>query len=223
MHNLVYIARKFFRYHVYMEAVPPDQAIYTYEPHDILPVGMMCVLFLRRNIRLCVSSSLFYVPGLRWVLHALDVRDVSRASLESLLTEGYSPLLCPGGVREVTMMESPREIVLPLSCRTALVALAVTHQVPLVPIFALRQRDAYRFWIPPWGWLHKLIRRSGSVICWCQGWGGIPFGLPRPISFEVVVGRPISPTQPDLQTVWIESFRRLFQQHGGREEELLIY
>ena len=84
----------------------------------------------------------FLIPIVRQLWWWVGVRPVSRSSMRSILQSGKSVVFVPGGIREIAAMKTGVEVVY-LKERYGFVKLAIQMGVPLVPVFAFGQTQAY--------------------------------------------------------------------------------
>lgn len=107
-------------------------AFFAVEPHDVLPCGLhsfsdYCQFFKGHKTIGCVTSAMFKVPLMRHFLSWASATSAEKSNIEYLISKGYSPTICPGGVQEVLNMKSNKECVLFLKSRKGIVKLAIKH------------------------------------------------------------------------------------------------
>ena len=86
-------------------------AIFAVEPHHILPLSIIGFNNVVSGIPGhdflgCVTSSCFYLPLIKHVYTWTFATSVAKDNLHHLLDIGYSPVLCPGGVKELWYLPS---------------------------------------------------------------------------------------------------------------------
>jgi 2-acylglycerol O-acyltransferase 2 len=85
-------------------------AIFALEPHDVLPLSIFAFSDVIKGFKGhtcigCVTSACFSVPLMRHVYTWVKAQSIDKKNLLKLLSEGFSPIICPGGVQEVTLMQ----------------------------------------------------------------------------------------------------------------------
>ena len=224
-------ASEYFKMKVIVEDVEKIKtmgpAVFALEPHDVLPLSIFafndCLEGLPGQKCLgCVTSACFSVPIMRHIYTWVNAYSVDKKSLIKMLSTGISPVLCPGGVQEVTLMENEKECVLYLNKRLGFVKLALQFGVPLVPCFSFGLRDSFSYWVPKGKFVHKVARAIGFLPMIFFGVFGIPMGPARPCNYTNVIGNPIivpkiaDPTEEELRkyhTIFVKELTLLFEKY----------
>ena len=172
------------------------QAIFAVEPHDILPLSIFAFNDKLNGIPGhkclgCITSFCFNIPFMRHLYTWVNSTSVDKKNFISLIESGISPVMCPGGVQEVTLMESDKECVLYLNSRFGFIKLALQYGIPIVPAFTFGQRKSYTSWVPKNKFIINIGRKIGFMPLLFFGLWGLPFAPALPVDYTVVVGTSI--------------------------------
>jgi len=206
------------------------QVVYALEPHDVLPLSIFvfndCLnTFPGQKCLGCVTGACFNVPLMRHMYTWVNATDVGKKNLLKLISNGISPVICPGGVQEVTLMSSKDECVLYLKERKGFVKLAIQHGLPLVPAFTFGLKDSFDYWVPKGKFWTKLARQIGFLPMAFFGVFSLPLGPAKPVQYTVIAGSPIivgaanpEPTIEEINkyhSMYIEELVALYERHKG--------
>jgi diacylglycerol O-acyltransferase 2, plant len=202
-------------------------AIFAIEPHDVLPLSIFvfndCFEGIKgHNCYGCLTSACFNIPLMRHVYTWVNAHSIDKANIQRMLAKKISPVLCPGGVQEVTLMENEDECVLFLNGRRGFVKLAMVHGTALIPVFSFGLRKMFTFWVPRSKFVQKIARKIGFLPMLFFGMWGVPFGPAKPCDIVNVVGKPIkvphieNPSDEEIaaqHVIFVKAMEQLYEDH----------
>ena len=189
-------------------------AIFAIEPHDILPLSIFafndCLGGLKNHKCLgCVTSLCFYIPIIRHIYTWVNAVSADRLNLKKMLRKGISPVLCPGGLQEVTLMKNENECVLYLNSRFGFIKLALEEGCPIIPCFCFGLRKTFKYWIPKNKILINIGRSLGVLPMIFFGVWNIPFSPAKPVDYTNIIGSPL--ILPKIENPSIEEIQKYHQ------------
>lgn len=205
------------------------------EPHDILPFPAVafhpCLKRVPSQINCCVltSSAILQTPFMRQIFSWILSHPADKRTIRSLLSRNLSPVLVPGGVQEVTLLDpsQPHQLTLFLKSRKGFVKIALENGTPIVPAFAFNLDGCCKFWLPRGKLFKNLARSLGFMPVFVWGRFNIPLAIPKPKKIHVVIGSPIdipfegtNVTQDNIDKwhdIFLKELEALFERHKYAE------
>ena len=193
------------------------QVLYALEPHDVLPLSIFVFndnlnAFPGQKCLGCITGACFNIPLMRHMYTWVNATDVGKKNVLKLIADGISPVICPGGVQEVTLMTNKDDCVLYLKNRKGFVKLAIQHGLPLIPVFTFGLKGSFNYWVPKGKFWTNLARRIGFLPMAFFGVFGLPLGPAKPVQYTLIAGSPIpvGAAQPEPSQEEIDKFHRIF-------------
>lgn len=219
---------------------PSVQYFFACHPHGTVTFqrtfwrsSMLEELFLR-PYRMLAASVIFKIPIMREISLLFGAIDASKANCISLLKNGVSLIVFPGGLDEANAASGKK---LFIRTRTGFIRLAIEHGVPVLPIFTFGEADAVDRvnFLPQWLVLffQRKFRMSTSLFV-----GRFYSFLPYRVPFHMCIGRPIETVCIDddetafdaevkrVHTAYRAELKRLYEenksQYARRDRELVF-
>ena len=177
-----------------------------YSPHGVFCAafsgshGVLHPLLFDKGVVFLLASFLYHMPLFRLFVVALfgNVRDASRGSMESLMTERRHVALLPGGLEEASIVEPGRERVY-VRRRKGFVKLALRYGYTIYPIYTFGESEAYRTFVPAWLPFALRWRINSWKLPVAAPWGRwwAPLMPLAGAELHTVVGRPIKCPRTD--------------------------
>ncbi|XP_059175030.1 monoacylglycerol/Diacylglycerol O-acyltransferase-like [Physella acuta] len=154
--------------------------------HGVLPVDIYYVLTTvllekGRLIHLVGDKFLFHIPGWQTLMEVFNVTPGTVTSCVDQLKNGHLLCISPGGVREGLFSDENYGIMWNKRCGFAKVALQAN--VPIIPMFTVNIREAFR--TPNWAraWFRGLYEKTRLPLA-------PVYGL-FPVKLKTIFGEPI--------------------------------
>jgi len=212
---------------------PSQQYIYVWHPHGFISY---CPPFLLTEMAVkgrphkkewfgtCIPL-LFKIPVLGEIFTVTNARPVDRKTLDSLLSEGASIAVQPGGVKEqAASREDQEQAIFP--AKLGFVRMAMKYGTPLMPVYLFGENQLYKR-VNGFDWLTELIRKfTGMTLPIVLGKFNIPQAilLPRATDIHVRWGKPVdvgapeeNPSEERVQEVfekYLAELQRVFDEHA---------
>ncbi|XP_005111889.1 transmembrane protein 68 [Aplysia californica] len=193
-----------------LENIPASGPALIIYYHGTLPVDfyyVMATLEMERGqqIHIVGDRFLFHVPGWSTLLEVFKVTPGAVSNCVEVLRSGHLLSIAPGGVREALFGDENYTVMWSSRCGFAKVA----HQanVPIIPMFTMNIREAFR--TPGWAraWLRGFYERTRLPLVPIYGF--------FPVKLKTIFGEPIIPNP----TLSHEELRDLVK---SRIEDLII-
>lgn len=175
------------------------------------------------DARIAGASVLFWVPFLRELLLLAGVRDASRPNLMSLLANGHTIAVNPGGIWEMVNSDHGQEKMY-MQKNLGFVRIAMEAGLPLLPAYAFGENQLFttsRVGLGLRLWIARKLRVGVPIFF---GRWGLPWTLPRPTPVTFVVGRPVpvgppnpNPTDAEVEAVfnrYVDEMCRIFRDNA---------
>jgi 2-acylglycerol O-acyltransferase 2 len=143
---------------------------------------------------------LFKLPILGELYQLANARPVDRRSLDSILSQGGSIALQPGGVKEQAATRHDHEQAF-FPAKLGFIRMAIKYGKPLMPIYLFGENQLYKR-IDGLEWLTKLIQKTtGMTFPIMIGRFGLPLSIFTPLSSDIHIrwGNPIDVGTPEAE------------------------
>lgn len=237
-------AAKYFHLQFYAEdkeaLKTSGKAIIALEPHDVLPLSIFAFNDVLNTVPGhkclgCITSVCFSIPLMKHIYTWVNAVSVDKKNICRLIEKGISPIICPGGVQEVTLLRNKDEVVLYLNKRLGFVKLAMKYGIPIIPAFTFGLRKTFSFWVPEGKFFESVGRSIGFLPMIFFGLWGLPLGPPKPCDYVVIIGKPIpipaieNPSEEEIRkyhVIYVQELTRIFElekaKHGYSNLQLRI-
>uniref|UniRef100_A0A0B6ZPE6 Phospholipid/glycerol acyltransferase domain-containing protein n=1 Tax=Arion vulgaris TaxID=1028688 RepID=A0A0B6ZPE6_9EUPU len=158
--------------------------------HGVVPVDFYYVvtavlLEKGRHVHMVGDKFLFHIPGWQTLMEVCHVAPGTISSCIDVLRNGNLLAISPGGVREALF--SDENYTMMWNNRTGFAKVAMQANVPIIPMFTVNIREAFR--TPSWAraWLRDFYEKTRLPIMPIYGF--------FPVKLRTVFGEPIYPYQ----------------------------
>lgn len=194
------------------ENIPDDGPALLVYYHGALPVDLYyltskVILYKRRLIRAVGDRFLFQIPGWKLLMEAFQVFAGTVQECVAILKSGDLLSIAPGGVREAQFGDHSYGLV--WNNRTGFAKVACEAQVPIIPVFTVNIREAFRTIPYGHGFFQRVYERFKIPV--------VPLYGGFPVKMRTIVGKPIQP-DPSLSPEQVaqltaEAIRELIREH----------
>ena len=210
-------------------------AFFVLEPHDVLPLSIISFSDAVSSIKShkfagCITSFCFLIPFMRHFYSWARAVPATKEVINDLLFSGVSPCICPGGVQEAALIapQAAKEINVYLLKRKGFVKIAISHGVPIVPVFCFGLQSSFDFYVIKNSLLKWIGRKIGFMPMIFFGAHGIPYGPAKSCPYVNVVGAPIptgakkpykevTDTEVDvIHAAYIEALKALYERNKAK-------
>ncbi|CAG5117786.1 unnamed protein product [Candidula unifasciata] len=157
--------------------------------HGVIPVDFYYVvtavlLEKGRHVHMVGDKFLFHIPGFQTLMEVCRVAPGTISSCIDVLKNGNLLGISPGGVREALF--SNENYTLMWNNRVGFAKVAMQANVPIIPMFTVNIREAFR--TPGWAraWLREFYEKTRLPIMPIYGF--------FPVKLRTVLGEPIYPS-----------------------------
>ncbi len=194
-----------------------EKCIFALHPHGVFCFPLLHMLKLKgqfsklySKVKTCglVSSLVCYTPLLREISQWLGCVEATHDSAKNVIKKGFSPIIMPGGVKEL-MMTSPDKEYSVIKNRKGFIEVAIVNGVPVIPVYAFGLNKTYktsnlfqklRIWLS-----HNLF------ISIPLFWGKYGSCIPFQSKITLVFGKPIYFPQKDKPSKqFIDDFHQIY-------------
>jgi 1-acyl-sn-glycerol-3-phosphate acyltransferase len=205
--------------------LPEGPVLYVAHPHGLFSMApflhwaaQVTAWSSRRPVRIAIHSIFFRIPIVREVCEHFRAIEATDEEIRKVIESGESVALLTGGVRELSMTE-PGKMILVLKKRRGFARLAKELGVPIVPVLTFGENELFPpisgFWTN-WiqTYLHKILGISIPLPTWqsVKHWFLLLKG-PLPAKVETWIGEPVETTKIQTETIRahvVKAFEKLY-------------
>jgi hypothetical protein len=187
-----------------------EAAIFAASPHGLLAISTLFHSVLTdkyeewSRLTTCVHRHMFFFPVVRELALWLGLVDVTHNNMVSLLEQGRSLYLAPGGCREMIIDKEH-----PVQTRhSGFLSIAYEQGVPVYPVIHIGQDEVFRSWTWP---------ALDSFRTICLDLTGYPFPTfftpPLPKKLSTYVFPAFRPTTYDTEEAFIAAYWKAVVKH----------
>jgi 1-acyl-sn-glycerol-3-phosphate acyltransferase len=156
-------------------------------PLDYYYLLAKCILYKRRLIQAVGDRFLFSIPGWKLMMEVFHVFPGTIQTCVQVLEKGDLLSIAPGGVKEAQFGDNRYQLI--WGDRVGFAKVAVEAKVPIIPVFTVNLREAFRSLGFGQSLFRKIYEKTRLPI--------VPIYGGFPVKLKTIIGKPI-PYDPSL-------------------------
>ncbi|XP_071117548.1 DGAT1/2-independent enzyme synthesizing storage lipids-like isoform X1 [Haliotis cracherodii] len=179
-------------------------------PIDVYYIMAKVILEKGRQIRAVGDRFLFHIPGWRLLMEVFHVTPGTVQSCVDVLKAGHILTISPGGVREALFGDEYYHVM--WAKRTGFAKVALQANVPVIPMFTMNSREAFR--TPGWG--RSLLRKFYEITRLPL----VPIYGFFPVKLRTYLGKPLYPSSDDTPETFASKVQRAVEALVKRHQQV---